>query len=129
MDALRDILPVIASHPDLTSDFREIIEAYCASIPLLRSFTLDDTQVEEAVQCANTLAGKFWAHWPLQDNLFPYFHTCDIELQRELPYVHKTYGVRVGAFVCQGVEALGHHIKVAAQNTESNFEGLPKPFP
>ena len=48
--------------------------------------------------------------------MFPYFHMCDIELQRELPHVHNTYGVGVGAFVCEGVEALGHDIKVAAFN-------------
>ena len=39
------------------------------------------------------------------------------KLDRELRYVHATHHVGVGAFVCQGVEALRHQIKVACPST------------
>ena len=48
--------------------------------------------------------------------MFPYWHMCDVELSRELR-VHMTHGVGVGAFVCQAVEAMGHQVKVVAQQS------------
>ena len=44
---------------------------------------------------------------------------CDVELSHELQHVHSTHGVGVGvgAFVCQTVEAMGHQVKVVAQQS------------
>ena len=50
----------------------------------------------------------------MPDNLFPYFGACEAQLEHELLYVHKNFGVGVGAFTCQGVEASGHQLKVVA---------------
>ena len=66
-------------------------------------FTLTDERVDEAILCAKTLASTFREVWVMPDNLFPYFHACEAELERELSYVHKHFGVGVGAFTCQGV--------------------------
>ena len=43
------------------------------------------------------------------EDFFPHFHVHELELERELQYVHATDHVGVGAFVCQGLEARGHH--------------------
>ena len=64
-----------------------------------------------------TLATSFREIWCSPNDLFPYFHMCESELERELRYVHTTHHGGVGAFVCQGVEALGHQIKVACPST------------
>ena len=55
--------------------------------------------------------------WPTPDNMSPYWHMCDVELSCELRHVHLTHGVGVGAFLCPAVEAMGHQVKVVAEQS------------
>ena len=114
---LRDVLPSIVSHPDLPDEVRTIVAAFCNLVPLLCAFRLSGDEVELACEFASTLADTIRFVWPTPDNMFPYWHMCDVELSRELRHVHMTHGVGVGAFVCQAVEAMGHQVKVVAQQS------------
>ena len=79
----------------------------CASFETVQLF---DDNVDEAINWAKKLATAFPEIWCSPNDLFPCFHMCELEWERELQYVHTTHHVGVGAFVCQGVEALGHQI-------------------
>ena len=114
---LRDVLPSIVSHPDLPDKVRTIVAAFCNLVPLLRAFRLSGDEVELASEFASTLADTMRFVWPTPDNMFSYWHMCDVELSRELRHVHMTHGVGVGAFVCQAVKAMGHQVKVVAQQS------------
>ena len=117
VDMLCKVLRNVVSHPSLQESVRLVVTSYCDLVPLVRAFKLTDAEVDQAVLCAGRLAYHFRQLWPTPNNLFPYFHMADCELERELRHVHGTLGVGVGAFVCQGVEALGHHLKLCAQHT------------
>ena len=117
---LRDVLPYIVSHPDLPDEVRTILAAICNVVPLLCAYRLSGDQVELACEFASTLADTIRFVWPTPDNMFPYWHMCDVELSRELRHVHMSHGVGVGAFVCPAAEAMGHQVKVVAQQSGPN---------
>ena len=73
--------------------------------------------MELALKSASALADTIHLVWPSPDNMFPYWHMCDVQLSRELRHVHMTHGVGVGAFLCLAVEATGHQVKVVAQQS------------
>ena len=104
-----------------TGNFREkhpfLLSCMHPMVPLLCPFRLNGDEVELACEFALTLADTIRFVWPTSDNMLAYWHMCDVELSRELRHVHTTHGVGVGAFVCQGVEAMSHQIKVVAQQS------------
>lgn len=112
-----NVLPSLALHPSLPPEHKLIIDSFCGLVPLVRQFRLQDAEQTQAIEHARTLAASFWSVWPNSSNLFPYFHMCDVELERELLHVHQVHKAGVGAFVCQSVESLGHFLKVAAPHT------------
>ena len=114
---LRDVLPSVVSHPELPDEVRTIVAAFCNLVPLLCAFRLSCDEVEVACEFTSTLADTIHFIWPTPDNMFPYWHMCDVELSRELRHVHMSHGVGVDAFVCQAVEAMGHQVKVVAQQS------------
>ena len=77
-------------------------------------------QVNEGAELARTLAHTLRSIWDAPDDMFPYRHFCDVELARELNHVFSKYGVGVGAFGGQAIEALGHQLKVATPHTGWN---------
>ena len=117
VDKLHNTLPPIASHVDFCIKERTIVECYCALVPLLRQSMLSDDNAHEAINLAKKLATSFREIWCSPNDLFPYFHMCDSESEHELRYVHATHHVGVGAFMCQGVEPLGHQVKVDCPST------------
>ena len=112
---LCDVLPSIVSHPDLQNEVRTIVAAFCNVVPLLCAFRLTGHEVELACEFASILANTIRLFWPTPENMFPYWHMCDGELSQKLRHVHMTHGVGGGAFVCQAVNAMGHQVKVVAQ--------------
>ena len=56
--------------------------------------------------------------------MFPYWHMCDVELSRELRYVHSTHGVGVGAFVCQAIEAWDTKLRWSPNKVVGIREGV-----
>lgn len=119
---LCEVFTQVVSHPDMPNDarsslLRQAIQGFCKLDGLLCQFKLKDSEVKEAIDAAAQLACSFRQLWIAPDNLFPYFHSCDCELERELLHVHNTHGVGVGAFSCQSVEALGHHLKLATKHS------------
>ena len=114
---LRDVLPSSVSHPDLPDEVRTTVAAFCNLVPLLCAFRLSGDEVELPCEVPSTLADTIRFDWPTPDNIFPYWHMCDVELSRELRHVHMTHVVGVGACVCQAVEAMGDQVKVVAQQS------------
>ena len=91
--------------------------AFYTLVPLFCVFRLSGDEVELACEFASTLAHTIHLVWPTPDKMFPYWHMCDVELSHELRHVHLTHGVGVGAFMWQAVDAMGHQVKVVAQQS------------
>ena len=107
----------IACYVDFLIEGRTIVECYCRLVPRLRQFKLSDDNLDEAINLAKKPATSFREIWCSPNDLLPYFHMCESEFERELRYIHTTHHVGIGAFVCQGVDAMGHQIKVACPST------------
>ena len=78
VDNLYDALPPLASHVDCPIEGHTIVECCCELVPLLRHSRFWDG-VDEAIH----LAKKSTSFLDIRYDLFPYFHMCKLELERE----------------------------------------------
>jgi hypothetical protein len=117
VDFLLENLPRVLDHQMITSTEEATIgRLLLAIIPLLRRFELLPAEKTELVSKSRKMARVLRDIWPTPDAMFFYWHMADVELRRELNWASEVGreinmpNLSVGAFGCQGLEAMGHYL-------------------
>ena len=126
VDLLRHALSPVAcirkEYPDSPEELPHLIEYFCILVPLLKAWKVTEVQMREICHCAVGMPHCLFLVWPTLEDMFAYWHISDAEVSREAADAFNRFrfadgmGLGPGAMGnCQAVEALGHHILLAAQ--------------
>ena len=122
---------ILKQCPKCPQEVPLLIEYFCILVPLLKAWKATQTQLQEICRCAVGMAHWLFLMWPTPQDIFAYWHTSDVEVPGEAMYAFNTFrfandmGLGPGTMGnYQSVEALGHHILVAAE-----LSGLNAPPP
>ena len=118
VEAVRDVLPALLSDPAYSTALGKAVQAFCILTPLMSKFFLKEWELEELIAAGREFAHNFRKLHPTPEKMFPYWHQIDAELERSARYLFTFCGgVGPGAVGCQGVESLGHILKVLAHHS------------